>query len=224
MAVPAAPPVSLETALPEATPALPIAHPMSPSTLTPALSPQLTLQPSPHAKPPPAILTPAPPLPKRYRNVVWRPLQSQQQSIPRPMPCRTRFFLNVFSGHSASLTAAARKLEVPCLTSFDKDGNKLHDILDDQQFAFLLQLCWSGRVALAWFAPPCRLYSRLRFRPGGPKALRKREFMEGVPGRRPWELQQVTDSNAIHSRLLRRCQHWRHFRLGTTAALQHGLA
>ena len=49
-------------------------------------------------------------------------------------------------------------------------------------------------------APPCKEYSRLKLRPGGPKALRMPEYMDGVPDLTPSEREKVRDSSEIHRR------------------------
>ena len=51
------------------------------------------------------------------------------------------------------------------------------DILDDQ----LLRLCGSGIVGYTGASPACAEYSLLKLRPGGPKALRTPEQLQGVP-------------------------------------------
>ena len=58
----------------------------------------------------------------------------------------------------------------------------------------LLKLCWSGAVALIMLAPPCKEYSRLKLRPGGPKALRTPQHTHGVPGLSPCQLKNLEDS------------------------------
>ena len=78
--------------------------------------------------------------------------------------------------------------------AFDLDANPQHNILDDAWFELLLRICWSGSVSLLTLAPPCKEYSRLKLRPGGPKALRTPSCMLGA------ELSRVRDSREIHRR------------------------
>ena len=75
-----------------------------------------------------------------------------------------------------------------------------HDILLDPVFEALLKLCWSGCIGLLMGAPPCKEYSRLKMKPGGPPALRTPEYMDGVPSLTPSQLQKVRDSEEIHRR------------------------
>ena len=63
-----------------------------------------------------------------------------------------------------------------------------------------MRICWSGSVSLLTLAPPCKEYSRLKLRPGGPKALRTPSCMLGVPNLSPAELSRVRDSREIHRR------------------------
>ena len=57
-----------------------------------------------------------------------------------------------------------------------------HDILNDDTYESLLQLCWSGCIGLATSAPPCKEYSRLKMtKPGGPPPLRTPDYMDGLP-------------------------------------------
>ena len=109
------------------------------------------------------------PLPKRSRNLVWR--HSSPHALPYSFLSGRLLWPQRPSNYSSPSTRSALPYAVR------QDRNQPHDILDDKQFALLLQLWWSGRIALACFAPPCKLYSRLRLRPGGPKALRTPEFM-----------------------------------------------
>ena len=64
----------------------------------------------------------------------------------------------------------------------------------------LLRLSHSGLVGLAWSAPPCKEFSRLKLRRPGPKALRTPEYMDGVPGQSPAEQARVDASAEIHRR------------------------
>ena len=83
-----------------------------------------------------------------------------------------RLFLDVFAGHRAPVTAAVRALGLDYFQPFDLDLDASHNILNEAQFRLLQQLAWSGLVAAAWFAPPCKEYSRLKLRRPGPRPLR----------------------------------------------------
>ena len=106
----------------------------------------------------------------------------------------------LFSGRLHPVTLAATSLGLDCFEPFDLDGDTAHDILDDVVFEALLRLCWSGIVALIVLAPPCKEYSRLKLRPGGPKALRTPQYMDGVPGLSLSQRKKLLDSKTIHDR------------------------
>ena len=91
-----------------------------------------------------------------------------------PLPERRLPHSSTLSGTPGKAYAGCtRSLQQPCsFEPFDLDHNQAHDILDDAVDKALLKLCWSGIIALIMLAPPCKEYSRLKLRPGGPKALR----------------------------------------------------
>ena len=130
-----------------------------------------------------------------------------------------RLFLDLFSGVNAPLTHAMHGKGVDHFQLFDLDKDPKCDILDNAVLAILLRMAWSGILGAVWSAPPCKEYSRLKLRPGGPKALRTPEYMDGVPGLSAAEQSRVDRSKAIHDRL----QH-RSTRRHGTAAQQHGMA
>ena len=105
-----------------------------------------------------------------------------------------------FAGRLRPVTLAAISLGLDCFEPFDLDGDTAHDILDNVVFKALLRLCWSGIVTLIMLAPPCKEYSRLGLRPGGPKALRTPQCMDGVPGLSPSLRKKLLDSKTIHDR------------------------
>ena len=109
--------------------------------------------------------------------------------------------LDVFAGRLHPVTTAAVRRGFDCFEPFDLDHNQAHDILDNAVFEALLKLCWSGIIALIMLAPPCKEYFRLKLRPGGPKALRTPQHMNGVPGLSPSQLKRLQDSQAIHHML-----------------------
>ncbi len=65
-----------------------------------------------------------------------------------------------------------------------------------------LQLVHSGVVGAIWSAPPCRLYSTLRKKDGGPPPLINTLHEWPIPGITPQQLQQVQESQEIHRRSL----------------------
>ena len=132
--------------------------------------------------------TPTPPKPQ--------PPTSQPPSIKGP-PLRS--FLDVFAGVHAPLSQAAAHAGLDRYEPLDIISNSAHDILIDSTFESLLRLCWSGAIGLVC-APPCKEYSRLKMRPGGPPALRTPNYMDGVPGLSPAQLQKVRDNREIHRR------------------------
>ena len=115
-------------------------------------------------------------------------------------PASKRLFLDVFAGRLRPVTSAAISFGLDCFEPFDLDGDAAHNILDDSVFEALLRLCWSGTVALIMLAPPCKEYSRLKLCPGGPKALRTPQHMDGVPGLSPTQRKKLLDSKTIHNR------------------------
>ena len=153
----------------------------------------------------PAKATPTPALPCSYHD---EPGTKSGQHTPdnassSEPPLRSaskKLLLDVFSGRLRLVTSAAISLGLDCFEPFDLDGNTAHDILDDEAFEALLRLCWSGIVVLIMLAPPCKEYSRLKLRPGGPKALRTPQHMNGVPGLSPSQRQKLLDSKTIHER------------------------
>ena len=96
--------------------------------------------------------------------------------------------------------SAVQKLSKACFEPFDLDGNAQHDILHDPTFEVLLRLAWSGLVKFVMIAPPCKEYSRLKLKPGGPRPLSAPKFMQGVPNLPPHLQQRVKDSREIHAR------------------------
>ena len=131
--------------------------------------------------------------------------------LPEPSPCQlpksaqgpqptSRFFLDAFAGVHAPLSQAASNANLDRYEPLDIITNPAHDILNDSVFESLLRLCWSGAIGLIACAPPCKEYSRLKMRPGGPPALRTPAHMDGVPGLSPTQLKKVRESREIHQR------------------------
>ena len=108
--------------------------------------------------------------------------------------------LDVFAGIHAPISAAADKQGLSRFAAFDLEANSEHDILDAACFELLMRISWSGIVSLITLAPPCKEYSRLKLRPGGPKALRTPTCIHGVPGLSLEEASRVAQSREIHRR------------------------
>ena len=115
-------------------------------------------------------------------------------------PTRPKYFLDLFAGVHSPLSVAAKELDLDRFAPFDIELDASHDILDDDAFHMLRRLAWSGLIGLACLAPPCKEFSRLKLRRGGPKALRTPEYMEGIPGLSPKNQKKVDDSAEIHAR------------------------
>ena len=123
-----------------------------------------------------------------FENITYVPHALSEAKKAREL------FLNVFAGFHAPVTAAVAALGLDHFQPFDLDADSAFDILHDPTFELLLQVCWSGIVWSALFAPPCKEYSRLKLLLGGPPALRTPEHLDGLP-----DLKKVQDSKAIHS-------------------------
>ena len=111
-----------------------------------------------------------------------------------------RLFLELFAGVQSPLSNAVLELGLDCFGPFDFALHETHDILDDRVFQVMLRLAYSGFIGIAWGAPPCKEFSRLKLKRPGPKALRTPEFMDGVPGLSTAEQARVDANTAIHSR------------------------
>ena len=124
------------------------------------------------------------------------PQVSELPSSPQPSqtPRQPRFFLAIFAGVHAPVSRAAAEQGLDRFQPLDIMSHSSHDILLDPMFEALLKLCWSGCIGLLMGAPPCKEYSRLKMKPGGPPALRTPAYMDGVPNLTPTQLQKVRDS------------------------------
>ena len=111
-----------------------------------------------------------------------------------------RIFVDVCCGGTRPLCMAFEALHLPVLPVDLLQDSPL-DILSDDVFDGLLRLCFSGQVGLMHASPPCKEYSRLKLRPGGPKAIRSPEFLGGLPSNTPEMQSRVLSSRA----LLHRC-------------------
>jgi len=121
-------------------------------------------------------------------------------SIELPTSKPTRLFLDLFAGHSAPLSCAAKIANIDHFSPFDIEFYASCDILDDDLFENLLKLAHSGLIGAVWSAPPCRFYSSLRKHDRGPPPLRSKEFLDGLPGLSKHQQRQVRESKEIHRR------------------------
>ena len=117
-------------------------------------------------------------------------IHTLQDDLPSLSPItHRRFFLDLFAGHSAPLTVAAKAANLDHFCPFDIEFNHLCNILDDTQFENLLKLAHSGLIGAIWSAPPCKLYSQLR-----------KNDLDGLPSLSAHQLLQVQESKEIHRR------------------------
>ena len=111
----------------------------------------------------------------------------------------SRIFLDLCSGAGHPLTSAMLQRNCICFP-VDKLICDDMDILDNSFFEPLLRVCSSGCVGYAGAAPNCGEYSRLKLKPHGPPALRTPEFMQGLPGLTPAQLDRVQASYELMTR------------------------
>ena len=110
------------------------------------------------------------------------------------------FFLDICCGASAPLSRELSSKGILCI-SVDILGNESLDLLCDSTYDDLLRLAFSGVIRYAHASPPCKEYSRLKLRPGGPSAVRTPEHLGGVPSNTPAQQSRVISSQ----KLLYRC-------------------
>ena len=125
---------------------------------------------------------------------------SEPLDSPSPASSPHRLFLDLFAGHSAPLSVAARAAQLDSFQPFDIEFDHLCDILNDDLFETLLKIACTGLVGAIWSAPPCKLYSRLRKNDGGPPPLHSAEFMDGLPNLTQAQVAAVQESLEIHRR------------------------
>ncbi|CAE7896988.1 Plscr3, partial [Symbiodinium necroappetens] len=106
------------------------------------------------------------------------------------------FFLDVCCGANAPLSESLRKSGIQCIC-VDALGSEPLDLLDDKTYDSILRLAFSGTVRMAHAAPPCKEYSRLKLRPGGPRAVRSPDFLNGFPENTQSQQQRVEISQKI---------------------------
>ena len=108
-----------------------------------------------------------------------------------PKPLLVEFFAG-----SAFITRQWRKDGLPGL-AVDVAFNKLLDVTDPCILQELVGAAVKGRIAAAWFAPPCASFSRARHGPASSNwpPLRSAEFPNGLPSLRERDQQAVDRGN-----------------------------
>ncbi|CAE7036567.1 unnamed protein product [Symbiodinium sp. CCMP2592] len=134
------------------------------------------------------------------------PLPPVPTTLPQAVPSAPKdnthveIFLDICCGASHPLTTAISSCGIICLP-IDLLGEEQLDLLHDDTYDHLLRLCFSGIVRFAHGSPPCKEYSRLKLRPGGPAAIRSPEHLNGLPGNTASQQERVVSSQ----KLLYRC-------------------
>ena len=90
-------------------------------------------------------------------------------------------FLDICAGYNRPLSSAIMQAGGTVCT-FDILVHQEDNLLNDASYEALLRLSCSRQVSYGCGSPSCCEYSRLKLRPGGPKALRTLEHMDGIPG------------------------------------------
>ena len=109
--------------------------------------------------------------------VVPMPSSAESRAVSNATISGSRVFVDVCCGATRPLCAALEALHLPVLPVDLLQDSPL-DVLSDDVFDCIIRLCFSGQVGLMHASPPCKEYSRLKLRPGGPKAIRSPEFYE----------------------------------------------
>ena len=89
-------------------------------------------------------------------------------------------FLDICSGVNHPLSSAILQAGGSVCT-FDILVRNEDNLLNGESYEALLRLSCSRQVRYGSGSPSCCEYSRLKLRPGGPKALRTLEHMDGIP-------------------------------------------
>ena len=132
-------------------------------------------------------------------TVSMHPRSESVQQLAPFFDTGTRIFLDICSGVSKPLTSALRDHNKTVL-AIDILLHSSMNLLQDEFFEQLLRLCGSGLVAYCATAPNCGLYSLLRLRPGGPKAFRTPDELNGVEGLSEHEATQLQESSILFDR------------------------
>ena len=93
----------------------------------------------------------------------------------------TGLFLDICAGSNRPLSSAIMQTG-GLVCTFDILVHQEDNLLNDESYEALLRLSCSHQVRYGCGSPSCCEYSRLKLKPGGPKALRTLEYMDGVPG------------------------------------------
>ena len=129
---------------------------------------------------------------------VANPLAITMQSIISTSVCG--IFLDLCAGYQRPLSSALQVYHCDVCT-FDILVHSEDDLLNDNMYELLLRLACSRQVAYASGSLSCNECSRLKLRPGGPKALRTPDHLEGVPGLNHDEHLKLQSSATVLSRL-----------------------
>ena len=131
----------------------------------------------------------------------------QLSDVPHPispppgtfeLPKPARYFLDLFAGRNAPVFHACKLINVDLLYPLDVELG--WDILNDSNFERILHTAWNGFLGGIWSAPPCREYSRLKLRPGGPRALRTPAEPYGRSDLSPSQQLHLQEQETIHER------------------------
>ena len=121
-------------------------------------------------------------------------------------PACPRLFLDLFSGARAPLSAALRELPgshlgpPDCFEPVDVIFGHHCDILDDENYACMLQVTASGIVGAAAAAPICSHHSILKLRPGGPAPVRTPWALDGLLSNTWQQALTAQESSLLHDR------------------------
>ena len=110
-----------------------------------------------------------------------------------------KIFLDICSGSERPLSKAIEDLGLPALSIDILLGQRM-DLLDDTFCEQLLRLCGSGVVGYSSASPSCTEYSLLKLKPGGPRAIRTPDMLDGLPDLSPQEQQRLQDSATMLDR------------------------
>ena len=129
-------------------------------------------------------------------------VQPSNESIQQLAPffeLGTRIFLDICSGVSKPLSSALIQ-QGRTVLAIDILLHSSMNLLQDEFFEQLLRLCGTGLIAYCATAPNCGLYSLLRLRPGGPRALRTPDQLDGIEGLSASEAMQLQESSILFDR------------------------